>query len=216
MTEAAGITYFEAMPDSNDPAVLAGDDLQTWAALATLLEWLPAALDAQLQRDASLTHFEYGILFALADARDCTLRMSVLASYANSTLTRLSRAAARLEAKGWVRRSPDPADGRYTLATLTKPGLKKFEEATPGHVHTVNRLILDPLTQAQARQLRENQSENNASHPGRRWMATVRIGVAPSVTAGLLTCQAAHGTLLMCSASMVTMSRVCFFPPYQA
>jgi DNA-binding MarR family transcriptional regulator len=143
------------MSDPDDPAVLSGDDLKTWAALATVLEWLPSALDAQLQRDANLTHFEYGILFALADASDRTLRMSVLANYANSSLTRLSRAAARLETKGWVRRAPDPDDGRYTLATLTNRGLKKFDQATPGHVRTVHRLILDPITQPQTRQLRE-------------------------------------------------------------
>jgi DNA-binding MarR family transcriptional regulator len=143
------------MSDSPGPVVLAGDDLETWSALATVLEWLPSALDAQLQRDAELTHFEYGILFALADAAERTLRMSVLAGYANSSLTRLSRAAARLEAKGWLRRAPDPDDGRYTLATLTDLGLEKFGQATPGHVQTVNRLILDPLTQPQIRQLRD-------------------------------------------------------------
>jgi DNA-binding MarR family transcriptional regulator len=149
------IAYAVSMSDSSRPLVLNGDDLETWAALATVLEWLPAALDTQLQRDSQLTHFEYGILFALADAPDRTLRMSVLADYANSSLTRLSRAATRLEAKGWVRRAPDPSDGRYTLATLTKLGLKKFDQATPGHVNTVNRLVLDPLTAPQTRQLRE-------------------------------------------------------------
>ena len=131
------------------------DDLETWSALATVLEWLPPALDAQLQRDSELTHFEYGILFALADADDRTLRMSTLAEYANSTLSRLSRAASRLEAKGWMQRASDPADGRSTLATLTAAGLERFEQATPGHVQTVNRLVLDALTAAQARQLRE-------------------------------------------------------------
>lgn len=143
------------MAESKRRVVLDGDDLETWAALATVLEWLPAALDAELQRDANLTHFEYGILFALADAPDRTLRMSVLANYANSSLTRLSRAAARLERKGWIERAADPADGRYTLATLTELGQTKYDHATPGHVHTVNRLILDPLTQAQTPQLRE-------------------------------------------------------------
>jgi DNA-binding MarR family transcriptional regulator len=143
------------MSKFSDPVVLAGDDLETWAALATVLEWLPPALDAQLQRDADLTHFEYGILYALSDAPERTLRMSVLASYANSSLSRLSRAAVRLEKKKLLRRTPDPSDGRYTLATLTSVGRKKFDQATPGHVDTVNRLILNPLTQPQMRQLRE-------------------------------------------------------------
>lgn len=138
-----------------DPTALSGDDLDTWAALATVLEWLPPALDAQLLRDAELTHFEYGILFALADADEHTLRMSVLAGFANSSLTRLSRAVTRLEGRGWVLRKPDPADGRYTLAALTADGVERFRLATPGHVGTVRRLVLDALTQAQTRQLAE-------------------------------------------------------------
>lgn len=131
------------------------DELEVWSSLATVLEWLPPALDAQLQRDADLTHFEYGILFALADAPDRTLRMSVLAAYANSSLSRLSRAAARLETRGWIRRAPDPDDGRASLAILTGAGLKRYRQATPGHVQTVHRLVLDRLTTAQQRHLLE-------------------------------------------------------------
>ncbi|MEE1735161.1 MarR family transcriptional regulator [Streptomyces sp. BE147] len=134
---------------------LSSDDLETWSALATVLEWLPTALDTQLQRDAALTHFEYGVMFALAHADDRTLRMSTLAGYSNSSLSRLSRAVARLESKGWVRRAPDPTDGRFTLATLTDAGERKIEQATPGHEATVNRLVFDSLTTAQTRQLRE-------------------------------------------------------------
>jgi DNA-binding MarR family transcriptional regulator len=143
------------MSDSPAPSALDGDDLETWASLATVLEWLPPALDARLQHDAGVTHFEYGVLFALANAPDRTLRMSVLAGYANSSLSRLSRAASRLEAKGWTRREPDPADGRFTLAILTDAGLQQVELATPGHVENVHRLVLDALTQPQKKQLRE-------------------------------------------------------------
>ncbi|MFB2598395.1 MarR family winged helix-turn-helix transcriptional regulator [Herbiconiux sp. P17] len=143
------------MTDETDRQALSGDDLQTWASLATVLEWLPTALDAQLLRDADVTHFEYGILFALADAPDLTLRMSVLAGFANSSLSRLSRAVARLERRNWVHRRPDPADGRYTLATLTEEGQEKCSQATPGHVETVHRLVLDTLTHTQKKQLRE-------------------------------------------------------------
>ena len=141
------------MADDNAPTVLSGDDLETWSALATVLEWLPSALDAQLQHDSDVTHFEYGLLFALADAPERTLRMAVLASYANSSLSRLSRAVSRLEAKGWVLRRPDPDDGRSTLAVLTDLGLEKERSASPGHVRLVRRLVLDPLTQSQTRQL---------------------------------------------------------------
>jgi DNA-binding MarR family transcriptional regulator len=129
------------------------DRLEVWASLATLLERLPAALDAQLQRDSGLTHFEYGVLYALDTAPERTLRMSTLAGYASCTLSRLSRAVGRLEARGWTERQLDPSDGRFTLAILTESGHDQVAQATPGHEALVDRLVFDALTTAQVRQL---------------------------------------------------------------
>lgn len=132
------------------------DELEAWSAVATLLEWLPAALDAQMQGDSGISHFEFGILFALSEAEGQSLRMSELAGYANSTLSRLSRAVARLERKLWVRRAPEPSDGRITVATLTDDGQGAVRAAAPGHVALVRRLVFDSLTRTQARQLRDS------------------------------------------------------------
>ena len=60
------------------------DQLTTWASLATLVERLPRALDAQLQESCGLTHFEFGLLYALDTAPERTLRLSTLAGYASS------------------------------------------------------------------------------------------------------------------------------------
>ena len=166
------------MPDRGESS-FDGDDLATWAALATMLEWLPPALDEPLQREHGLTHFEYGVLFALADSDDHSLRMSVLAGYANSTLSRLSRAVGRLEARGWTRRAPDPTDGRFTLATLTAEGLRGFRRATTVHEENVRRLVLDALTPTQKKRLREIASRvmhavrETGAWPGATWGATV-------------------------------------------
>jgi DNA-binding MarR family transcriptional regulator len=138
----------------SEPRWLSADDRDAWVAFASMLIWLPTALDDQLQRDSGLSHFEYGILAALSEAHEETLRMSELAIYANGSLSRLSRAVARLEGRGWVTRKPDPADGRYTLARLTNNGRTVIVKAAPGHVEAVNRLVFDVLTAAQARQLR--------------------------------------------------------------
>ena len=67
---------------------------------------------------------------------------------------KLSQVVARLERRGWVRRTPDPTDGRYTLAILTEDGWQKVVATAPGHVDEVRRLLFDPLTKAQQRQLR--------------------------------------------------------------
>jgi len=138
-----------------EPRWLDDEESLAWRALASTLARLPAALDAQLHRDAGISHFEYQVLAALSEAPGRTLRMSALAVLTEGSLPRLSQVAARMERRGWVRRTPDPADGRYTLATLTDDGLAKVTQAAPGHVREVRRLVLDPLTKPQARQLRE-------------------------------------------------------------
>jgi len=164
------MAYGGGMPDTASASRSDEERLATWSALATLLEWLPAALDAQLLRDAGLTHFEYGILFALSHAENGTLRMSTLASHANSSLSRLSRAVARLEGRGWARRYADPVDGRFTLAALTAEGRAKEQEAAPGHVELVDRLVFDALTASQARQLRDICTRiTTAIRPDGRW-----------------------------------------------
>ena len=155
LAQTSQIGSVERMPDDPQRPRLDGERLERWSALATLLEWLPAALDAQLQHDAGLTHFEYGILYALSRADGGELRMSVLAGFANSSLTRLSRAVARLEARGLVRRSIDADDGRFTLATLTEAGRDKEAEAAPGHAELVDRVVFSALTATQQRQLGE-------------------------------------------------------------
>lgn len=141
-------------PPNIEPRWLNQDDREVWVAFARMLIWLPAALDDQLQQDSGLSHFEYGILAALSDADGATLRMSELAIYANGSLSRLSRAVTRLEGRQLLTRRPDPADGRYTLATLTDKGRAVLVKAAPGHVEAVNQLVFDVLTAAQVRQLR--------------------------------------------------------------
>jgi DNA-binding MarR family transcriptional regulator len=143
------------MDAPQEPRWLDAEESQAWRALAKTLERLPAALDAQLRRDAGISHFEYQALALLSEAPGRTLRMSELAMWAGSSLPRLSQVVARLEQRGWVRRTPDPADGRYTLATLTGHGQAKVTQAAPGHVQEVRRLVFDPLTKTQSRQLRE-------------------------------------------------------------
>src|SRR5919198_1483646 len=140
---------------SQQPGGLAEDEKQTWMALVRVLVKLPAALDAQLQRDAGMNHFEYWVLLGLSHHQGGTMRMSDLAVLTKGSLSRLSQVVARLEKRGWVWRTPDPADGRYTLAILTDTGWDTVVAAAPGHVAEVHRLIFDPLTKAQQRQLRD-------------------------------------------------------------
>lgn len=143
------------MDTPQEPRWLDADEQQAFLALGSVLIRLPAALDAQLERDSGVSHFEYAVMAGLSQAPGRTLRMSVLAMLTEGSLPRISQVVGRLEKRGWVRRTPDPADGRYTLAILTEEGRAKVTTAAPGHVAEVRRLIFDPLTKAQVRQLRE-------------------------------------------------------------
>lgn len=130
------------------------DERQAWLRLIAVAELLPAALDAQLRRDAGLTHFEYFVLAMLSEAPERTLRMTALAQRTNATLPRLSHVVRRLEERGLVERFPCPEDGRATNARLTPAGWDTVEAAAPGHVTRVRELALDPLSPAQVAQLR--------------------------------------------------------------
>ncbi|MFE3606729.1 MarR family winged helix-turn-helix transcriptional regulator [Streptomyces goshikiensis] len=140
--------------DAHEPRWLNAEERQTWLSLAAMVINLSNALDAQLQRDAQISHFEYQVLASLSEASARTMRMSELAVLTNGSLSRLSHVVKRLEKQGWVRRTPDPDNGRYTLAVLTETGWEKVVATAPNHVEEVRRLVLDPLTQAQQRTLR--------------------------------------------------------------
>ncbi|WP_410568265.1 MarR family winged helix-turn-helix transcriptional regulator [Amycolatopsis sp. cmx-4-61] len=120
---------------------------EAWTGLVSLILLLPGRLEAPLQHEAGLTLFEYLTLSHVSEAPERRLRMSELAYLANGSLSRLSNVVKRFEHRGWVRRTPDPGDGRYTLVTLTDAGFEVVERAAPTHVRSVLD-VLDPLTAA--------------------------------------------------------------------
>jgi DNA-binding MarR family transcriptional regulator len=138
---------------SSEPRWLSPAELQAWRALARILFRLPAALDAQLQRDSRLSHFEYMVLACLSEAPARTLRMSDLAVVANGSLSRLSHVVKRLEKRDWVRRTPCQEDGRYINATLTDSGHTKLVQSAPGHLNIVRALVVDALTPDQIEEI---------------------------------------------------------------
>lgn len=140
------------MADDTTPW-LDDEERRAFLALMSVVLRLDPTLDAQLRRDAGLSHFEYSVLSHLSEAPEGTRRMGELAHLSAGSLPRLSQVVTRLEKRGLVRRSPDPRDGRVTLATLTAEGREVVVGAAPGHVAEVRRTVLDPLTRAQVRQL---------------------------------------------------------------
>lgn len=145
----------EQPPHPNDrPRWLTPAELETWQQLGLMMQRLPAALGAQLQQDAHLSYIEYYVLAGLSEQPGHRMRMSELAVRANSEQSRLSHMISRLERRGFVRREPDPINGRYTQAILTDAGHAHLTEAAPGHVARVRDLVFDVLDPAELTVLR--------------------------------------------------------------
>jgi DNA-binding MarR family transcriptional regulator len=140
----------------SDPRWLTDDEQRSWRPLVSLLLRLPAAIDAEFQRDAGITHFEYMVLSSLSEAPERSLRMSDLAGLSSGSLSRLSHVVSRLEKRGWVRRESCPGDGRFINAVLTDDGWDKVVAAAPGHVEAVRKLVIEALTPEEFRALGES------------------------------------------------------------
>jgi len=142
-----------AEEEESEPCWLSGPEQAAWRSLNSLTIRLRAALEADLERSAGLNLFEYLVLSGLSEEPGWTLRMSELSARADSSLSRLSHAVSRLEKRGWVTRAPDPQDGRYIEARLTRLGWDKTVASAPAHVRAVRRSVIDPLDAQELRQL---------------------------------------------------------------
>src|SRR6185312_15833609 len=127
---------------------LSDEQQAAWRPFVALLLRLPAALDAQLQKDAGITQFDYLVLSGLSEADDRTLRMSELAARANSSLSRLSHVVRCLEGNRLVIKRVCAEDGRVSEVAITKAGMGRVSAAAPLHVAKVRELVVEPLTKA--------------------------------------------------------------------
>jgi DNA-binding MarR family transcriptional regulator len=124
---------------------LTAKEQDSWLALAMLMMRLPAALEAQLQRDSGLSHFEYQVMAGLSEQEGRVLQMSEIARISGSSLSRLSHVVSRMERRGWVARARVAGPGRRTTVTLTDAGFEVLVAAAPGHVAAVRAYVVDAL-----------------------------------------------------------------------
>jgi DNA-binding MarR family transcriptional regulator len=122
---------------------------RAWLALVWTTELLPTALDAQLQKDAGMTHFEFLVLSILQQAKGSRLRTKDLAAAVNATMPRLSRVVGKLAERGRVERIAEQGDARVVIVHLTTAGRRDLVRAIPAHIDLVKRLVIDRLSQAE-------------------------------------------------------------------
>lgn len=139
-------------PTTSEPVWLTDTQQAAWRSFVAIVTRLPAALDTQLQRDSSLTHFDYFVLSVLSEDPDRRIQLRDLAKFANASLSRLSHVVTKLEKAGWVRReSIEGSRGSY--AVLTDAGMAIVVDAAPSHVATVQALVFEGLSEDEVSQL---------------------------------------------------------------
>lgn len=137
----------------NDTRWLQPEETETWLALWSVNNWLPARLDEKLKVGSGVGLTDYFVLAQVSMAPEQKVSMTELAALSDMTASRLSHTVARLEKRGWVYRSPDPADKRTNIAHLTDDGREFIGTAAPGHVEDVRSFVFDALEPEETREL---------------------------------------------------------------
>jgi DNA-binding MarR family transcriptional regulator len=134
---------------------LTDEQQSVWRVFLAVQSLLPVALDAQLSREAGLSHSSYIVLALLSEAPERSLRMSQLALAVTMSPSRVSHAVARLEERGLVRRQRASDDGRGNRAILTDQGMEVLVAAAPGHAAEVKNFVFGGLSSEQLTHLGE-------------------------------------------------------------
>ncbi|QIP87850.1 winged helix-turn-helix transcriptional regulator [Streptomyces sp. Tu 2975] len=132
--------------NETDPPVrwLATDEERVWRAYLRMV----TAVQARTAQDLAahgLSDPDYEVLSTLSERTDGTSTLREQAAKMGWSRSRLSRHATRMEARGLIRRAPDPADGRGCFLVLTETGWDTLREAAPTHVASVRRHFVDRL-----------------------------------------------------------------------
>ena len=112
---------------------------------------LPRALGEDLQRSCGLTSTEYTVLMHLSEAPDQRLSLSELADRTSLSPSRISRVIAEMSRLNLVERRPGSADGRVTIASVTKSGAATLKRAWPHHLRSVRERAFDQLSPEEVR-----------------------------------------------------------------
>lgn len=120
------------------------DEMAAATSVLRVAQLLTARFDAAVAPHG-LTFARYEVLVLLTFSRTGALPMSKIGERLMVHPTSATSAVQRLEAQGFVRRVPNPADGRGTLAEITSAGREVVEAATAAlHALDFGLSALDP------------------------------------------------------------------------
>ena len=131
---------------SSDVRWLTAQEERVWRRWLTLNALLSATLHRELQDDSGLSMPDFEVLVHLTDSPECRIRVTDLARLLQWERSRVSHHVTRMERRRLVQRVECAEDGRGAFIAITPEGRATIEQAAPGHVNTVRRLVFDALS----------------------------------------------------------------------
>ena len=130
---------------SSDVRWLTAQEERLWRRWLTLNARLSATLHKELQEDAGLSMPDFEVLVHLTDSPEGRMRVTDLARLLQWERSRVSHHVTRMARRRLVQRVECAEDGRGAFIVITPQGRAAIEQAAPGHVTTVRRLVFDAL-----------------------------------------------------------------------
>jgi DNA-binding MarR family transcriptional regulator len=126
---------------------LTGQEEHLWRGWLKLNAELASRLQRELHQDVGLSMPDFEVLVHLTDNPKGRLRVTELAGLLHWERSRVSHHIKRMERRGLVERVECREDGRGAFVVITAQGRAAIEEAAPGHVMAVRRLMFDGLSE---------------------------------------------------------------------
>ena len=148
---------------------MATDDagLRAWRSMLLAYNAAIRAIDTELDRTGSIPLTWYDVLLELNAAPGRRLRMQELANRVVLSRTRVSRLVDEMASAGLVTKTPDDADRRSVLATITDAGIRELRKTAPKYLHGIQAYFASHLTEAEKETIATALDRVHAAHkPG--------------------------------------------------
>jgi DNA-binding MarR family transcriptional regulator len=139
--------------------------LAAWSTFLRAHARVTRELERELEAEQDLSLADYDLLYELAVADGCRLRMSELADRLALSRSGATRLVDRLEAAGLVDRQTCATDRRGYWATVTDAGIGRLRAATPTHLRGVCEYFIDRIPSAELEQLQRTLERVVAAEP---------------------------------------------------
>ena len=153
-------------------ALWTSEELDFWHRVVAVYMGVLPELERDLQRAGKLSFFEYQVLEHLSSI-DGAMSMTQLATRCNSSLSRLSHVARKLEGRHLLTRRLSEEDKRVTVAELTEEGRNLVDGTREIYRQAVETRVLQSLSPGELRQVTDLLDSMLRKNEPNHWLFSV-------------------------------------------